>query len=129
LLNIKRGEDMIRKALLIVSLVIASSLISGCSSDKPLDFKGRFADMTDEERQQMIENRGMQPGRFGNLSDEERQQMMEEKTQTAKDACAGMGEGDICILESPLGQMNGTCSLLNESLICRGERMNGWRQQ
>lgn len=85
--------------IFVISLLVLSIIItSGCSSNNQRNYpqRGNFQDMTEEERQQMFE---------------ERQQKM-------IDACEGKDEGDVCTIESPRGETEGTCEIIDNNLIC-----------
>ncbi len=93
---------MKRMILLMVFLMVYVVIFSGCS-DRP-DFRdGQF-------------------GRGANITEEQRQQMFEERQQKAIEACQEKNEGDGCILESPRGDIEGNCKILDENLICETER-------
>ena len=53
-------------------------------------------------------------GRFGNLTDEQRQQMFNQLAA----ACQGKAAGDACEMQTPRGNMTGTCETRNETLVC-----------
>jgi hypothetical protein len=36
------------------------------------------------------------------------------------DACEGKNEGDSCTIQSPMGEEQGTCTLINDNIICMG---------
>ena len=48
--------------------------------------------------------------------------MMEERQQNGIEACKDMAEGDSCILESPMGEMEGVCTTIEDNLMCMGNR-------
>jgi len=59
------------------------------------------------------------------------QPMFEEMQQKSIDACSGKTEGDSCTIEAPQGrgpegmdEMQGTCKIENENLLCRFERQD-----
>ena len=62
---------------------------------------------------------GGRPGFGSNLTEEERQQMMQQRLEEERTACEGKAEGDQCTLTNPRGDMAGSCSTLNETLVCR----------
>jgi hypothetical protein len=120
--------------LLLVFILLAVIIISGCSSANQGNFpqRGDFQDLSEEERQQMMEERqrngfGGMPGAPGNMTEEERQQMFEERQQMMIDSCQGKNEGDSCQFESPMGDMEGTCMVMEENLVCTTNRPPGQR--
>ncbi|MFH0971398.1 MAG: hypothetical protein V1835_02415 [Candidatus Micrarchaeota archaeon] len=55
---------------------------------------------------------------FGNMTEEQRQQMMQQRQQEIINACKGRAEGDICTITNPRGNTEGTCKTLNNQLLC-----------
>ena len=53
-----------------------------------------------------------------NISNEERQAMIKERQQDMIEACNGKNEGDACTMESRMREMEGTCKIMEENLIC-----------
>ncbi|MFH1247447.1 MAG: hypothetical protein V1644_03635 [Candidatus Micrarchaeota archaeon] len=59
-------------------------------------------------------------GRGGqNMTDEQRQQFFNERLQVAMAACQNKTSGDTCIVQSPRGGLNGTCSTQDGILSCQ----------
>jgi len=63
-----------------------------------------------------------------NLTEEERQQFLQERQQKAIEACDGKDEGENCIFESPMGEMEGICKMMDNNLFCTLERPMGTRE-
>ena len=57
-----------------------------------------------------------------NMPNREGQPMFEEMRQRSIDACIGKVERDSCTIEGGRGEMQGTCAVENENLLCRFER-------
>ena len=68
---------------------------------------------------------GWGAGAFGNMTDAQRQQMMQAWTT----ACDGKAVGDVCTVQNALGgaggQINGTCSARGGNLTCMPSGMGG----
>ena len=86
-------QKKINLVLLFSVSIIVIIIISGCN---PIKRQGNFKNLTEQERQQMIE---------------QRMQMMQA-------ACQGKAEGDSCSVQSPRGERKGTCKTQNETLAC-----------
>jgi hypothetical protein len=134
-------------SIVIVCALVALSvaLISGCSQPagtSPTDDgnslnQGRFQQGVRPQDRGGGQNPSGYPGRlngtmngsgrFGNMTEAERQALMEERLQQGKEACAGKAEGDTCTTPSPRGDQEGTCTLQDANLICRGQ-MGGQRE-
>ena len=133
--------------MFIVSILVLSLLVfSGCSSDSSNQFPNqeqnmqRDADTALIRNQQDVQQRAnesvpqndrrlMNPsgdrqppgsGSNGQMNDNMREQF-EEMQQQAVDACKDKDEGDSCQSQSPMGEMEGKCTLRDEQLICIGE--------
>ncbi len=127
-------------------LILSIVFISGCSNKSDRRF-GNMPDLSQEdspergndnmplERRQQY-NRSMNPsgeripsdGSRGQV-DEDMQQQFEEMQKQAIDACKDKAEGDICIIESPRGNQNGTCTNEEGVLLCVGENFGERRGQ
>ena len=88
----------------LIVLLVSAFFLSGCLSDNQRP-----------------------PGRQGfrggpEISEEERQQMMEEMHNYSIQACEGKEENETCMIESPRGEMNATCVLEEDELLCRPSR-------
>lgn len=91
---------MKKRMLLMIFLILGIVIILGCSSTKS----------NTRDRKEF--------GRGLNLTEEERQQMFEEMQQIATEACQDRNEGDDCVFETPRGEMNGICKILDKNLVC-----------
>ena len=61
---------------------------------------------------------------FGNMTDEQRQQMMQQRMQMMELACQDKSEGDSCAMKSQRGDRTGTCKTQNGKLLCSTGRGN-----
>jgi len=124
---------------MIFLLLLSLTLFLGCSnSQKDLQgqrgfspgrgFEDRRPDNLSEERIQQPFEEGRQRIRPNNLSEEEMQQLFEERQQKAIEACDKKDEGENCIFESPMGEMEGTCKMMDNNLVCTLERPMGPRE-
>ena len=96
--------------LLMVLLILSISLLVGCSSNQ--NFRDR---------------QGMGFDREFNLTEEERQQMFEERQQQAINSCQGKNEGDSCTFNGPTEDVDGICKTMDENLVCAIDRPMGER--
>ena len=85
---------------IIAVLIISLTFISGCSSKT-----------------------GFNREKFMNLTEEERQKMMQERQQIAMDACMEKVEGDECLIKSSMGEMKGKCIIMDKDLVCTNPDM------
>ena len=80
-------------------------MLLGCSSDKNIDYEqGRGLDST-----------------------EEGQKMFEQRQQKLIEACKDKIEGDTCILEGQIEEIEGKCEVENDNLLCATNRSMGQR--
>jgi hypothetical protein len=88
---------------------LAVIILSGCSYNEQKRFSQR-------EGFQGMSNRAI------NITEEQRQQLFEERQRQAIEVCQGKNEGDSCIYESPRGEIQGACKIMNNSLACTTNR-------
>ena len=67
--------------------------------------------------------------RFANISEEERQEMMQERMQVSIDACKDKVEGDVCSITSPRGDIEGKCTIQEENMVCINPNQEFRRQK
>ncbi len=105
---------------IVLTLLLLSIFIVGCSNVQNFPEKKDKGPQMGEE----IRNMHKRNGRFGGegFNEEQRQQMMEEMQQKMIDACQSKIEGESCQLEGHMSEMQGTCSIENENLVCKFER-------
>lgn len=94
----EKGDTMKKNIILIVLLLVVL-LNVGCSKPKP-------------------RNQGFE----SDFNDEEREKMLEEMQLKMQEACNEKSEGDICQLTTPRGEINGTCELQEDNLICKSDQ-------
>lgn len=68
------------------------------------------------------QNRG-KPGNFSNMTDTQRQDMMNQR-QIAVTACQDKNENDSCVINNSRFNMTGSCRSMNSTLICTGSMPN-----
>ena len=108
-----------QKGFLSIGVVLFLSFIFiGCSSMQ----NGRTWQQGQNMPQWRNQNISGQIPASRNLADEQRDQVIQEREQQAQDACVGKAEGDSCSIENPMGQMEGTCTQLDNKLVCFNER-------
>ena len=56
------------------------------------------------------------------MSEEERRQIFEERQQKAIESCQDKNEDDSCMISSPRGEIEGSCKIQDENLMCLTER-------
>ena len=90
--------------------LLAAGMLAGCAGIDALTTQGGATPQTT--------GRGMRR----NFSSADFQGM----TQNLTAACQGMSAGDSCHLQTPRGNINGTCQIRNETLMCNmGNRSYG----
>ena len=87
------------KAHIILILLVLAGIFTACSSEPQYE-KGNF------------------PGKYREMSEEERQLIQEERQQIAITACAEKGEGESCVTENQRGDVEGSCQIQEDNLIC-----------
>ena len=127
--GIARHTLLILTLIVILSVII----LSGCSnSNNPNPNSAassnaanpNFSQNTQGQNNPGQNNRGPN-GRMMNLTDEQRQQLIEQRIQTATVACDGLSENDSCAISTPRGNTTGTCTLQNNTLMCSGAMGRG----
>jgi|GEM_PF-4637428 len=78
-------ENKTQLPVLLLVLLAASFVIAGCIA---------------EDNGFQEESYRWQRESFGNLTDGQRQQLMQERLTTAKKACEGMNEGEVCSISA-----------------------------
>jgi len=96
--------------ILFLMIFVVGVILAGCSK------QDRFSGERDFQRMGDHDFRGP-PGEM----DPERQAMFEQMQEKAQAACQDMQEGDACTMEGPRGEMQGTCTLMEDALSCRPE--------
>ena len=94
----------------IIILFLLSIIIAGCLNEQKSGFVQRRGDFP--------AGWGRFPGDISNLTEEQRQQMFEERQQISIEACKDKSEGESCMLESPRAEMEGVCEMGEENLVC-----------
>ena len=96
-------------------LLAFSLFITGCSSEKAgmPDGQDMFRGDQNMPKREMFRE---------GFNEEQRKQMFKEMQQKSIDACNNKNKGDSCTIEGRIGEMQGTCSVENENLLCRFER-------
>lgn len=61
-------------------------------------------------------------GRGAAMTDEEKSLFIEERQQLAQDACIDKIEGDSCILKTQRGEIEGSCTNVDDTLTCFSEQ-------
>jgi hypothetical protein len=105
-------------AIMVLLFIIV--IISGCSPQPHQG--GRNIDPS--IRPQRFNNLSQ---RFNNLSEDQMKEMLDQRQKIAQDACTGKSEGDICMLQSPRGEMEGICTLIENNLLCEMDR-TAWQR-
>ncbi|MBI5229359.1 hypothetical protein HY991_04565 [Candidatus Micrarchaeota archaeon] len=127
-MNMKKTHFVFIGFLLVVSVLLFGCLNSGNPSDgdngNPLGPAGRDGSFGNRS----FGGRGFGNGSFGNLTEEQRQQFINDRLQTAVNACQNKAEGDSCVLSSPRGNLTGTCKEQNYALVCAAA-FNGRQNQ
>lgn len=98
-----------RFAVLLVALVLVF-LVVGCAPDEleSVQLRHDFNGSAPADGQ-------LPPG-----AGDQREELMEQMQQAAIDACVDAVPGAACVLESPRGEMQGTCTSIDEVLSCVG---------
>ena len=93
-------------AVLALSLILAGCVESTGGGSSPQDkAQGRQF--------------GGRPPFGGNLTPQQRDEFINARIEAATKACDGKAVGDNCSLESPRGEINGTCFEMNGTVGCR----------
>ena len=118
---------MEKRMILAISILFMLSIliISGCSSNNEPSYQSNNTNPAYEKGDGAARNNQFGTGRKNNLTQEERQQMIEARMQLAKTACQDKTEGDACAIQGQRGEINGTCKNQNGVLMCTGA--NNWQ--
>ena len=102
-------------ALLIILSIATIIIISGCTSNNQTTSSQSGKNAPTES------NNRFRGGIRNNLTEEERQQMIEARTQLMMKACENKKENDACTMQSQRGEITGVCKNQNEKLVCAAE--------
>jgi hypothetical protein len=128
--------------ILIFLLLIATIIITGCTSNRDSAYSSSQMQTTQKTDSQNTTQDAQLPQRNANFSerpngerpmqspemnnsDPNMQARFEEMQKLAEEACQGKSKGDSCVIQNPGGGMNGNCVDDQELLTCRPERNNG----
>ncbi len=101
---------MKKQNMILFGLIICSLILIGCQ-----ETESDSTENTDHDWKNS-------PSEINDINEEQRQNMLEEREQIAQQACDEKTKGDLCIIENPMGEMQGTCSIINNDLTCLGKR-------
>ena len=97
------------RLLFAVLAILISIIILGCAAKDGVIARPGF---------------GANRRQLENLTDEQRQQMIEQRTQMMQAACKGKNINEPCEMQSQRGQRAGTCKSMDDKIICVAQMGN-----
>jgi uncharacterized protein YacL len=86
-------------SLAIIGILLVATILTGCSSNQEKNTK-------------------MRP----NLNEEQINEMMKERLEISQKSCEGKQEGDSCIIQGRIGELESICVYQNDLLLCQMNR-------